>query len=840
MNSRREFLKNAAYLSGAAGLMSGMPSSIQKAFMLDPAPGTTYLDAEHVVMLMQENRSFDHCYGTLQGVRGFNDPRAISLPNKNKVWIQTDQAGESYAPFRLNIKESRSTWLGSLPHSWPNMTDARNQGHNDRWLDAKRSGRDDCKTIPLTMGYYNREDIPFYYALADAFTVCDQHFCSSLTGTTPNRSYFWTGTIREREDADVKAHVFNSDIDYGDEKSWKTFPEYLQENEVSWKIYQNEISLPTGFDGEEEDWLANFTDNPMEWFSQYRVRFSRTHRAWMKKLTETLPQELVQDEAKLAGLSGKEKEELNKVIDRKKRWLAEAREVVEKYTDTAWENLPAQQQQLHLRAFTDNHTDPLYRQLEEITYMDGGTERHMQLPKSDVLHQFRQDVRNNQLPTVSWLVAPSNFSDHPGSPWYGAWYVSEVLDILTSNPELWKKTIFVLNYDENDGYFDHIPPFTAPDPYRAESGKSSEGINAAAEYVNRSQVWMKQKPAAESDREGPIGMGFRVPLVIASPWSRGGYVNSEVCDLTSPIQFMEHWLNARLKKQINVKEVSAWRRAVSGNLVSAFRPYKGERMQLPQPVDKESFFPSIHQAQFRKLPTGYQLLGRADVERINQSPASAPQMPRQEKGTRPACASPYELYADFTTDPASGAIQLSLQAGNSFFGSTAAGSPFQVYMSTGYKGNIQAPRAYAVKAGDRLSDEWQLASFDQQQYDLRVYGPNGFYRAIEGSHALSKLQVKGIYETKAGKLSIPTGHFHLHLHNQDSQPIKITIRDNAYGSVIKEVICRPGFTQMRLDLGRQHGWYDFTVVQQGEHLVSWHYAGHVDTGKVSRTDPQMA
>lgn len=836
MNSRREFIKKAAYLSGGAGFMGSLPPSIQKAFALDPAPGSTYLDAEHIVLLMQENRSFDHCYGTLQGVRGFNDPRAISLPNKNKVWIQTDQAGESYAPFRLNIKESKATWLGSLPHSWPNMIDARNEGHNDRWLDAKRSGRDDCKTIPLTMGYYNREDIPFYYALADAFTVCDQHFCSSLTGTTPNRSYFWSGTIRGAEDADLKANVFNSDIDYGNEKTWKTFPEYLQENDISWKIYQNEISVPSGFAGEEDDWLANFTDNPMEWFSQYRVRFSRTHRAWMKKLTETLPQELAQHEAQLVNLSGKEKEELQRTIERKKRWLTEARSVQEKYTDQAWEQLTPAQQQLHLRAFTSNSGDPNYRRLEEVSYKEGDIERKMQLPKGDILHQFREDVRGNKLPTVSWLVAPSNFSDHPGSPWYGAWYVSEVLDILTSNPELWKKTIFVLNYDENDGYFDHIPPFTAPDPYRPESGKVSAGINAAAEYVNKNQAWMKQKKAEDSDREGPIGMGFRVPMVIASPWSRGGYVNSEVCDLTSPIQFMEHWLNARFKKQIDVKEISSWRRAVSGNLASVFRPYNGERMELPKPVDKDSFFASIHQAQFRELPTGYKLLSAADMALINSSSKQASPMPAQEKGTRPACASPYELYADFSTN-AAGELQLTMQAGNTFFGKSAAGAPFQVHNTGHYKGQLTPPRAYAVKPGDKLSDNWQLAAFDQDGYELRVYGPNGFYRAIAGKKLLPSVQVSTLYEVKGKK---PTGNLVLHISNPGKEAAIVVMRDNAYDNPLRELVCAPGLTKHRVELGRQHGWYDFTLLQQDAQPVSWQYAGHVDTGKTSRTDPQMA
>ncbi len=138
MDSRREFLKKAALLSGGAGVFGKLPASIQKALLIDPPPGTTWLDAEHVVLLMQENRSFDHTFGSLQGVRGFNDPRAISLPNQNPVWLQTNAAGETYAPFRMNIKDTKATWMHSLPHSWTNQTDARNNGKYDQWLEAKK------------------------------------------------------------------------------------------------------------------------------------------------------------------------------------------------------------------------------------------------------------------------------------------------------------------------------------------------------------------------------------------------------------------------------------------------------------------------------------------------------------------------------------------------------------------------------------------------------------------------------------------------------------------------------------------------------------------------------
>ncbi|WP_431214261.1 alkaline phosphatase family protein [Puia sp. P3] len=81
MDNRREFIKKAAILAGGTGLL---PSSIQRALAIDPSPGSTWLDAEHVVILMQENRSFDHCYGMLQGVRGYRDPSGC-----HRAWRQS-------------------------------------------------------------------------------------------------------------------------------------------------------------------------------------------------------------------------------------------------------------------------------------------------------------------------------------------------------------------------------------------------------------------------------------------------------------------------------------------------------------------------------------------------------------------------------------------------------------------------------------------------------------------------------------------------------------------------------------------------------------------------------
>src|SRR5690554_7814591 len=208
MTSRRDFIKQAALLSGSSALVGFFPPSIQRALDINPEKGSTFMDAEHIVILMQENRSFDHVFGKLKGVRGFNDPRAIQLPNKNKVWLQTNKKGETYAPFRADLKNSRVTWMGSLPHSWEDMVNARNGGKYDNWLEAKKPGNPHYMDIPLTLSFHDREDLPFYYLLADAFTVCDHNFCSSLTGTVANRHFLWSGTLRDPNYRKSKANVY--------------------------------------------------------------------------------------------------------------------------------------------------------------------------------------------------------------------------------------------------------------------------------------------------------------------------------------------------------------------------------------------------------------------------------------------------------------------------------------------------------------------------------------------------------------------------------------------------------------------------------------------------------
>jgi phospholipase C len=838
MNSRRDFLKKAALLSGSAGLMGVLPPSIQKAFAIDPAPGTTWLDAEHIVILMQENRSFDHAFGAMQGVRGFNDPRAITLANENPVWLQTNAEGETYAPFRLDIKNTKITWMGSLPHSWNNQVDARNNGRYDRWLDVKKSGDHEYAKMPLTMGYYTREDIPFYYALADAFTVCDHNFCSSLTGTTPNRLFLWSGTIREEQHEGSRAHVYNSEVDYDSWGKWKTYPERLEEAGIDWRIYQNELSVDGGFNGEEDAWLANFTDNPIEFFAQYNVKLSKKYINYLQKASETLPGEIAALEQQLANttVTGTALDALKKQLAEKKEALAKVLADKPVFTAEKYEALSQFEKNIHEKAFTVNKNDPYFHELTAHKYKDGDIEREVNIPKGDVLHQFRHDVEAGKLPTVSWLVAPETFSDHPGSAWYGAWYLSEVMDILTKNPEVWKKTIFVLTYDENDGCFDHLPPFVAPNAHDATTGKASAGLDTSVEFVTMEQEKRTKGMPEDHMRESPIGLGYRVPMIVASPWSRGGWVNSQVFDHTSCLQLIETFLEKKTGKKVKETNISDWRRTVTGDLTSVFRPFNGEKIPLPKYLKKDKVVESIHKAKFKDAPSDFKKLDSQEIASVKANPSSDI-LPKQEKGIRPACALPYELYADGALTPGGKAFAITFQAKKDIHGEKSSGAPFNVYAPGKYrkKGLLESAHnwSYTAAAGQSVTDTWQIDDFENGIYHLRVYGPNGFYREFKGNAADPALNIAVQYSTKANNLVVA-------LQNKGTENQTVEITDNSYktGSYT-QTLAGNADTAVTLPLEKSYGWYDFAVKIKGNTSFEKRYAGRVENGTHGHTDPLM-
>ena len=851
MDNRREFIKKAAMMAGATGLAGILPPSIQRALAIDPAPGTSWLDAEHVVILMQENRSFDHCYGTLQGVRGYQDPRAIRLPDGNPVWLQTNEAGETYAPFRLDIKDTKATWMGSLPHNWTNQQDARNEGRYDKWLQAKQPDNEEYKHMPLTLGHYDRRDLPFYYALADAFTVCDQNFCSSLTGTTPNRLHLFTGTIRDEQNGHTRARVRNEDTDYGVEAAWTTFPERLEDAGVDWKIYQNELNCYLGFEGEEEDWLSNFSDNPIEWFSQFNVRYSPAYMGLLPQKIASLMKEVAEWQEKIASLpaGSADMENAQKELATRQGLLKILQHDQALIKPEDYEKLSQRAKNLHEKAFVRNNKDPHFHELSSLQYEDGDVHHEMKAPKGDVLHQFREDVKGGKLPTVSWLVAPENFSDHPGAPWYGAWYVSEVMDILTQDPEVWKKTIFILCYDENDGYFDHVPPFVAPDPQRPETGLVSPGIDAAVEYVTREQDLLR---STESEaRAGAIGLGYRVPLLIASPWSRGGYVNSQVFDHTSILQMLEKFLTHRKGHPIEETNINAWRRTVCGDLSSVFRPYKGERVALPAFLEKDAVLEGINKAKYRQVPADYTKLTPAEIAQFRHDPMSSPFMPRQEKGVRPSCALPYELYVSASLMEDKSAVLLDMRAENIVFKERSSGSPFTVYSY----GKEYKVRNYAVKAGGQLMDRIPLTDFEDGRYEIHVHGPNGYFRGFSGSREDPPVSAVVFYEFDREEK--PTGRIQLKFLNTDTaRHYTVRIRDNAYKAPEQELVLATVGTEgfkpvVILDTSANHGWYDYSISIEGAGegasdgtgkaagSFGRRYAGRVETGTDGYSDPAM-
>ncbi|MGA7524618.1 MAG: phospholipase C, phosphocholine-specific [Acidobacteriaceae bacterium] len=836
MQTRRDFLKLAAMLSGASAVSGFVPDSIQRAYAIEPDPGSTFLDAEHIVILMQENRSFDHALGTLRGVRGFNDPRALRLANGNSVFVQTSQAGAPYAPWRLDIKDTRITWMGSLPHSRNSQVDAWNEGRHDGWIDAKRSGEAAYADVPMTMGHYTREDLPFYYALADAFTVCDQHYCSVMTSTSPNRCFLWTGTIRDRQSADSRVFMRNEEIDDGG-MTWKTFPERLQEAGISWKSYQNELSR-SALAGEEDAWLSNFGDNVLECFSAYNVEaypgFAAAAQRWMAESSVEAHRLEVRiaaetDPSEIARLRVR----FNKEHDRVEAFRA----ALAQCGEARFQRLTEEQKALFHAAFVTNAGDPDYHALGELQFDDQGAHRSMKVPQGDIFHQFRQDVEQGKLPTVCWLTAPENFSDHPTSPWYGAWYVSEVMDILTKNPEVWKKTIFILTYDENDGYFDHAPSFVAADPKRPETGGASAGIDTGIEY-SYVEDELVQGVARKEARSGPIGMGFRVPMIIASPWTRGGWVNSQLFDHTSTLMLIEQFVQQKYGKTVKEENISAWRRAVAGDLTSAFRLHDRKEPDLDF-LNRDKFVIGIEQARYKEIPSNYKTLAASEVDDINRNLQRSSFTSHQEPGTRPSCALPYELYADGGLTSDGTQFELQLTAGNNVHGDKAAGAPFNVYLRNlnDTSGGRFRAATYAVMAGDTLRPRFPMSLFSDAGYSIEVHAPNGFYRSFTGDPGSSHVQIKTEYERRGIRL---TGNIVVHLHNPGPERLAVTVADKAYtGKSHRKMLDPGGSASVLLHLHRSQGWYDFTVKAEGSN-AEVRLAGRVENGRPSISDPLLA
>ncbi len=835
MQTRRNFIKTAAMLTGAAGFAAGVPDSIRKAYAIAPDPGTTWEDAEHIVILMQENRSFDHALGTLQGVRGFNDPRAIRQANGDSIFLQTNVDGDTFAPWRLDIKDTKITWMGSIPHSRDSQVDAWNQGHHNAWIDAKRSGNPDYKHVPITMGHYTREDIPFYYALADGFTVCDNNYCGVMSSTTPNRSLLWTGTIRDQQKPDSAVYMRNQEFHRG--LTWKTFPERLSEAGVDWKIYQNELGSAPFRNGTHQ-WFGN-AGNMAEVFAAYNVQLSKASKRKLSADIAALQKEIAGINATAAEPAMKE--DHLALLQQKNEQLKSLQEQLA--NGGSFDDLTPDEQDLHRRAFVTNVDDPYHLMFETLSFEEDGRTETMKAPKGDIFYQFRKDVNDGNLPSISWLVPPGIFSDHPAYPWYGAWYLSEAVDILTSNPAVWKKTIFILTYDENDGYFDHAPSYVAANPNNPASGRASDGIDTALEYSYVPDELARGVSQADA-RSGPIGLGFRVPMIVASPWSRGGWVNSQLFDQTSTLQFLETYVEKKFGKHVRESNLSEFRRTVCGDLTSCFRPADSSVPALPF-LERDEHMTNIERAKYKEVPSNYKKLSSQEVARFNEAPHSNPSATRQEIGIRSANALPYEFYCEGDFDVDNKSFRLTMRPDNNVHGMRSAGAPFNVYLrntakdsdvlSRGQKNENMLVATYTVKAGDTLQESFPLQMFVDGRYEIDVLAPNGFYRSFSGSVA-SPIDARCVYERKGRQL---TGNVLARVKNTSPKRVSVVVTDNAYKTPAKTMDIASGLQKdIVLELANSHGWYDFSVTIKGLDVIA-RYAGHVESGVSSFTDPVM-
>ncbi|NHB56953.1 phospholipase C, phosphocholine-specific [Acinetobacter sp. 194] len=719
--NRRDFLLNTTKTFFGTAALASFPASIQKALAIDAkVEKGTIEDVKYVVILTQENRSFDNYFGTLKGVRGFGDRFTIPLSDGRKIWEQYDAKKNKVLPYHLDSTLGNAQRVSGTPHSWTDGQYAWNHGRMGNWVQFKQ---------PQSMGYYKKQEVEFQFALANAFTLCDAYHCAMHTGTNSNRMFIWTGSNGPK--AAGVASVVNDLDAIGPSTQgyeWTTYPERLQQAGITWKVYQN---LPD-----------NFTDNPLAGFKQYRLANERSGQP-----------------VKSSGES------------------------------------PAYDPKI-------DALEPLYKGIAN-TMPDGG-----------FLGTLKEDIAQGTLPQVSWLVAPATYSEHPGpsSPIQGAWYIQEVLNALTANPDVWSQTVLLVNFDENDGFFDHVPSPSAPskDSSGKVYGKSTlSDQEMSYEYATHAKASLGQPNFTDpkvSNGIGVYGPGIRVPMYIISPWSRGGWVNSQVFDHSSIIQFLE--------KRFGVEEpnISPYRRAVCGDLTSAFDFAKPNKLPL-DPL------------------AGQRSKSEADTIRLAQSllpqisPLENRQFPVQEQGIRPSRALPYILHTSAKVQPSMQQVQL-------LFSNTGTqAAVFHVYD----KLNLEAiPRRYVIEAGQQLDDVWEM---QQGKYDLWVLGPNGFHRGFEGD--LNQMDQQALPEIRVC-VEDCDGKLYLKLRHDGNRSVKLNIIANAYlPNQIWTMETLSNEKELIWDMNEFGGWYDFTVSIESDNSYQRRFAGRIETGKDSISDPYM-
>jgi len=514
--NRRELLRAGALGGAALSTWGALGSRLVGRALAQSTGGCGSLgDIGHIVILIQENRSFDHYFGSYRGVSGFADPNVLALGDGSGLSVFAQPGypggydGGHLYPFHLDSTSQQGECTNDIDHSWPTQHGAWNGGAMDKFL-VEHLASNGAQNGPLTMGYYTRADLGFYYALADAFTLCDHYHCSVIGPTDPNRLYTMTATL----DPDGKGggplvETLTSDRlqNYG-KFTWKTMPEVLQDAGVSWKVYESPENL------------SPVSDYVLPYFKNYL------------------------NDASLAA-----------------------------------------------NAF--GHTFP---------------------------GDFQTDCAAGTLPQVSWVLAPVLDSEHPPTPSvWGEWATAQTLGALLSNQGVWEQSALFVTYDENGGFFDHVPPPTAA------AGTAGEYITVPLSGV-----------AGTGGIAGPIGLGFRVPMLVISPFSRGGFVASDVFDHTSPLKF----LAARFAAQgVTVPNLSAWRDATVGDMTSAFNFARVDN-SVPGPVSSVLAQPSLLDSRVTETdcltsaPASEYSETGPGVQYTPVKVNSAP--PAQEPGTAPA------------------------------------------------------------------------------------------------------------------------------------------------------------------------------------------------------------
>ena len=729
--SRRGFLGAATAITGAAAIGAAAPaaeaesaSNAKQAAKTAPKkkPHGDIRDIKRVVVLMQENRSFDHYYGSLRGVRGFGDRSTITLPGGLSVFQQpTSKPGRPVTatqfPWRLAdapvsaypaghqppSSEVGAQNYGGTDHSWETQHEAWYGGLMNAWYTSKGG--------PTTLGYLNRADLPFHYALADAYTIGDAYHCSVLSATGPNRTYHWGGTI----DAANKYSSFTAyrgGDEIGRNLLWESYAETLQKAGISWKVYQ-------GSD--------NYGDNALEYFKNFAQY------------------------------------------------------------DPEQGGTPAPGNVLY-----DNGVAIVPEPNDEET----GNADNLALA-------IRKDVLAGTLPQVSWVVTNQRFSEHPdGAPTDGAYYVHEVLKALNTDPDVFNSTLVIINFDENDGQFDHVPP---PVPAPGEADEFVAGTDLATYGLTQ--------PA-------PVGLGFRVPLLLISPWTRGGWVTSEVSDHTSVIQFLEKWSSGQGKPAI-CPNISDWRRRVCGDLTGAF--------DFSSPVFGLPKLPGLTPI---GEPAGY------------NPPVTTNALPQQEPGTKRARPLPYQPNANlvgFTTDY-SGVVTAELALSNNGPHVRKA-SHFSVYNNLADTPSLadypaKFPGQYTVDASSAHTARSVAATAEvgategDTAYDITVVGPNRFLRHFTGDTGAAgrTAQAEVAYDEErhgsGPKLALT-------LTNTGGRAVTFTVGSNHYihERANSHRVPAHGHTTITVDpLDRSGGWYDLSVTVSGDSSWSRRYVGHLEDG----------